>query len=148
MLSLPGCYPPRVKIGEWDSLGRARALLQHQVGDLGASELATHVVTNPDNGRQRILVATDVGLLDYHWAPMSMDPGSPWLLRGQVIRWRNVHGIRLQTDAQLDPNSNETRSVWRLVAEDPKIELVADTTTAEGITALLAFAGACLREAG
>jgi hypothetical protein len=137
-----------VKIGEWDSLGRARALLQKQVGDLGASELATHVSTNRDNGRQRILVATDVGLLDYSWAPMSPDPNSPWLLRGLVVRWQNVHGMRLQTDGQLDPNTNEARSVWRLIAEDPKIELLADTTTEEGVAPLLAFAGACLRFAG
>ena len=137
-----------MKIGEWDSLGRARALLQKQVGDLGASEFATHVSTNPDTGRQRILVATDIGLLDYTWAPISPDSSSAWLLRGQVVRWRNVHGVRLQTDGQLDPATHEARSVWRLVCEDPKIELVGDTTTAEGVSALLAFAGACVRLAG
>jgi hypothetical protein len=134
-----------VKIGEWDSLGRARGLLQRQLGELGAIEYAAHVTVG-ENGRQRILVATDVGLLDYTWSSSGSDP---WLLRGQVFRWRNVHSLRLQTDAQWDEAENEARSLWRLVADDPKIELVADSVTGgrEAVAALLAFARACLQNA-
>jgi hypothetical protein len=131
-----------VKIGEWDSLGRARGLLQRQLGELGAIEYAAHVTVG-ENGRQRILVATDVGLLDYSWSSSGSDP---WLLRGQVFRWRNVHSLRLQTDAQWDEQQNEARSLWRLVADDPKIELSADSVTSrDGVAALLAFARACLQ---
>ena len=54
-----------MKIGEWDNLGRARGLVQRQLGELGAMEFAAHVTVNPDNGRLRIFVATDAGLLDY-----------------------------------------------------------------------------------
>jgi hypothetical protein len=134
-----------MKIGEWDSLGRARGLLQRQLGELGAIEYAAHVTVG-ENGRQRILVATDVGLLDYSWSSSGSDP---WLLRGQVFRWRNVHSLRLQTDAQWDERENEARSLWRLVADDPKIELVADSVTGgrEAVAALLAFARACLQHA-
>jgi len=134
-----------VKIGEWDSLGRARGLLQRQLGELGAIEYAAHVTVG-ENGRQRILVATDVGLLDYTWSSSGADP---WLLRGQVFRWRNVHSLRLQTDAQWDEAENEARSLWRLVADDPKIELVADSVTGgrDAVSALLAFARACLQNA-
>ena len=133
-----------MKIGEWDSLGRARGLLQRQLGDLGAIEYAAHVTVG-ENGRQRILVATDVGLLDYSWSSSGSDP---WLLRGQVFRWRNVHALRLQTDAQWDEQQNEARSLWRLVADDPKIELTADSVTSrDGVAALLAFARACLQHA-
>lgn len=133
-----------MKIGEWDSLGRARGLLQRQLGELGAIEYAAHVTVG-ENGRQRILVATDVGLLDYSWSSSGSDP---WLLRGQVFRWRNVHSLRLQTDAQWDEQQNEARSLWRLVADDPKIELTADSVTSrDGVTALLAFARACLQHA-
>jgi hypothetical protein len=134
-----------MKIGEWDSLGRARGLLQRQLGELGAIEYAAHVTVG-ENGRQRILVATDVGLLDYSWSSSGSDP---WLLRGQVFRWRNVHSLRLQTDAQWDEQQNEARSLWRLVADDPKIELVADSVTGgrEAVAALLAFARACLQHA-
>ncbi len=134
-----------MKIGEWDSLGRARGLLQRQLGDLGAVEYAAHVTVG-ENGRQRILVATDIGLLDYSWSSSGSDP---WMLRGQVYRWRNVHSLRLQTDAQWDEEQNETRSLWRLVADDPKIELLADSVTGgrDAVAALLAFARACLQHA-
>jgi hypothetical protein len=137
-----------MKIGEWDSLGRARALLQRQLGELDANELATHVTVNPENGRQRILVATDVGLLDYSWAP-SGSGGDDWLLRGSLYRWRSVRGLRLQTDAQLGDDPRETRSIWRLVSEDPKLELAADSIglEREAVDALLAFARACLQHA-
>ncbi len=134
-----------MKIGEWDSLGRARGLLQRQLGDLGAVEYAAHVTVG-ENARQRILVATDIGLLDYSWSSSGSDP---WMLRGQVYRWRNVHSLRLQTDAQWDEAQNEARSLWRLVADDPKIELVADSVTGgrDAVAALLAFARACLQHA-
>ena len=137
-----------MKIGEWDNLGRARALLQRQLGDLGAAEQATHVGVNPDTGRLRIFVATDLGLLDYQYSPAGADPEGQWILRGQVHRWNAIRGLRLQTDAQLDEKTDEVQAVWRLVAEDPKIELAATSDTGEKpIAALLDFARACLKEA-
>jgi hypothetical protein len=139
-----------MKIGEWENLGRARGLLQHQLGELGAAEYASHVTLNPDNGRLRILVATDVGLLDYSYAPVGADPEGQWQLRGQLYRWPSVKGLRLQTDAQIDEESGEMRSVWRVVADDPKVELIADTTGSEDRSpaALLPFARACIQHAG
>jgi hypothetical protein len=106
------------------------------------------VTVNPENGRQRILVATDVGLLDYSWAP-SGSGADDWLLRGSLYRWRSVRGLRLQTDAQLGDDPRETRSIWRLVSEDPKLELAADSIglEREAVDALLAFARACLQHA-
>jgi hypothetical protein len=137
-----------VRIGEWDNLGRARALLQTQLGQLGAAEHASHVTINPDNGRLRVLVATDVGLLDYAYSPMGPDPKGPWILRGQAIRWSSVRNLRLVTDAQLDEAADTTRSVWRFVAEEPKIELAANSDEGEvAIEAMLAFARACLQNA-
>lgn len=139
-----------MKIGEWETLGRARGLLQRQLGELGADELASHVTLDPDTGRLRIYVATDVGLLEYRYGPAGQDPEGAWMLRGQLYRWPSVRGLRLQTDAQLDEDSGEVRSIWRLVAEDPKMELNADSTgtdeRAPGV--MLAFARACLQHAG
>jgi hypothetical protein len=135
-----------MKIGEWDNLGRARALLQRQLGDLNASEYAAHVAVNPDNGRLRIFVATDVGLLDYQYSPVGADPEGPWILRGLLVRWGSVRGLRLQTDAQLDEATDAVQAIWRLVAEEPKVELTATTDTGQqSIEALLAFARACLQ---
>ena len=138
-----------MKIGEWDTLGRARALLQRQLGDLGASEYASHVTLNEENGRLRVYVATDIGLLDYSYGPAGADPQGAWMLRGQLYRWVSVRGLRLQTEAQLDDESGEVKAIWRLVAEDPKIELAATSDSAgeQPISALLAFARASIQHA-
>ncbi len=141
-----------MKIGEWDNLGRARGLLQRQLGELGAAEYAAHVTINSDTGRLRVLVATDIGLLDYSYGPASANPEGAWLLRGELYRWSSVRALRLQTDAQVDEDSGEVRGVWRVIADQPKIELAADST-AEGdaersVGALLPFAHACILHAG
>lgn len=138
-----------MKIGEWDNLGRARELLQRQLGELDAAEYATHVTVNPDNGRLRIFVASDLGVMDYTYAPVGGNPEGDWALRGQLHRWTSVRGLRLQSDAQIDEASDERKSIWRLVAEDPKIELSASSDGGERqMDALLAFARACIQHAG
>jgi hypothetical protein len=137
-----------MKIGEWDGLGKARGLIQRQLGELGADEYAAHVGVNPDNGRMRVFVATDVGLLDFSYAPAGSDPNGAWILRGQVHRWSSIRGLRLQTDAQLDEASGRDQAVWRMVAEDPKIELAVTTEAGERqLEGLLAFARSCLQHA-
>ena len=136
-----------MKIGEWDNLGKARGLIQRQLGELGSDEYAAHVGVNPDNGRMRVFVATDVGLIDYSYSPVGSNPDGDWILRGQVHRWGSIRGLRLQTDAQIDEATGRSQAVWRLVAEEPKIELAATTDTEGAIEALLAFARACLQHA-
>ena len=140
-----------MKIGEWDSLGRARGMLQRQLGELGATEYAAHVTLNPQNGRLRILVATDIGLLDYSYQPAGADTEGPWALRGHMFRWVSVKGLRLQTDAQIDTADPESegRWIWRLTAEDPKMELTAESMEGgeHSPGALLPFARACIQHA-
>jgi hypothetical protein len=140
---------PPMRIGEWNELGRSRLLLQRQLGELGAAEFASHVAVNPDTGRLRILVATDTGLLDYSYSPVGQTDAD-WILRGLLMRWQAVRGLRLQTDAQIVEETQAVRSVWRLVAEEPKIELVANSEDEDdrAVQALLAFARACLQHAG
>jgi len=138
-----------MKIGQWDNLGRARALLQKQLGQLGTDEYASHVTVNSDNGRLRVLVACDVGVNDYSYSPVGPDPEGQWILRGQATRWGSVRGLRLVTDAQLDGDVETSRSVWRFVAEEPRIELSASSDDGDmAIEAALAFARACMQHAG
>ena len=141
-----------MKVGEWDTLGRARAILQVHLGELDATEIAAHVALNPENGRLRILVATDIGLLEYHYQPAGADPEGPWSLRGEMHRWASVRGLRLQSDAQVTELEDrlDARWIWRLIAEDPKFDLVAESS-GEGersTYAVLPFATACLAHAG
>ena len=140
-----------MKIGEWDSLGRSRAILQQHLGELGAAEIASHVALNTENGRLRILVATNIGLLDYYYQPVGADPEGPWSLRGELHRWASVRGLRLQTDAQVTELEDglDARWIWRFIAEDPKVDLVAESI-GEGersTAAVLPFATACLEHA-
>ena len=138
-----------MKIGQWDNLGRARGLVQRQIGELGATEYAAHVTVNAENGRLRVFVATDAGLLDYQYAPAGASPEGTWILRGQLIRWGAVRGLRLQTDSQQDDATDEIKAVWRLVSEDPKMELTVSSDDGEkAIEALASFARACLQHAG
>jgi hypothetical protein len=129
-----------MKIGEWDVLGRSRALLQRQL-----AELAAHV-TPGEEGRLRVLVATDIGLFDYQWTPA--DSRGNGRLHGMTYRWRNVQGLRLQSEATFDVDSGEPRSVWRLVAQEPKIELAAESPPGVALEpaarALLDFARAVM----
>jgi hypothetical protein len=108
------------------------------------------VTVNTDNGRLRVYVATDTGLLDYSYQPSGANPEGDWILRGTLMRWSSVRGLRLQTDAQIDEETQTVRSLWRLVAEEPKIELVASSEDEDdrAVQALLAFARACLQQAG
>ncbi|MGQ0607747.1 MAG: hypothetical protein ACT4OQ_04690 [Chloroflexota bacterium] len=137
-----------MKIGEWDNLGKARGLIQRQLGELGADEYAAHVDVSPESGRMRVFVATDLCLLEFSYSPAGADPNGAWILRGQAHRWTAIRGLRLQTDAQLDEASGRDQAVWRLVAEDPKIELSVTTDAGRrSIEGLLAFAKACLQHA-
>lgn len=138
-----------MRIGEWNDLGRARLLIQRQLGELGAAEYAAHVTVNPDNGKLRIFVATDTGLLDYTYQPVGSDPEGDWILRGALVRWGSVKALRLQSDSQVDEETQVVRSVWHLVAEEPKIDLVANSEDEDdrAVQALLAFARACIQQA-
>ncbi|MEO5986312.1 MAG: hypothetical protein ABIW50_07435 [Candidatus Limnocylindria bacterium] len=138
-----------MKIGEWDNLGKARGMIQRRLGDLRADEYAAHVNLNQESGRIRVLVATDIGLLDFNYMPAGSDPSGAWILRGQALRWGSVRGLRLQSDAQIDEVSGRDQSIWRLVAEDPRIELsVASDAEDQPIEGLLDFARACFKYGG
>ena len=138
-----------MKITEWETVGPVSVLVEKQVAMLGATEFASHAEKDPDSGRLRILVATDLGLLDYTYGPHGAASGS-WTLHGRFNRWASVKGLRLQTDAQLEDYSHAGRSVWRLLIEEPKAELSADSkgTDEHSETALLEFAQACIQYAG
>ncbi|TMB55720.1 MAG: hypothetical protein E6J47_06380 [Chloroflexi bacterium] len=139
-----------MKLADWGALGQAGAMLQEQLAELGAEEAATHVAVNPDSGRVRILIATDLGLLDYGFQPTGEDPGAASMLRGQLHRWASVRGLRVQTDAQLEADGSQKRWLWHLVVDEPRIELVADSdgSAERAPAAVLPFARACLALGG
>jgi hypothetical protein len=68
-----------------------------------------------------------------------------------MFRGASVHGLRLQTDGQVSEQEDgmDARWIWRLIVEDPKLDLVAESTgTGERAPmAVLPFAAACLGHA-
>lgn len=140
-----------MKIGDWDSAGAVGAVVPNQLAELGAKEIASHVAVG-ENRRLRILVATDIGLFDYHYHPSGGDPNGPWSLRGELYRWANVRALRLQTEAQVEEGGGRVnaRWIWRFIAEDPKIDLAAESTGSgeRSPGAVLPLARACLENAG
>lgn len=139
-----------MKIGDWETAGEVGAIMQVQLVELRAAELASHVALG-ENGRLRILVATDIGLLDYRYHPAGADLGGPWSLRGELHRWASVRGLRLQTEAQVESGeAHDARWIWRFVGEEPKIDLAADSTGSgeRSPAAVLPLARACLEHAG
>jgi hypothetical protein len=135
-----------MKLADWGALGPAGEMLQGQLAELGAVEEATHVTVNPDSGRLRILIATDLGLLDYSYVPGSSDSDGGSMLRGQLNRWTSVRGVRVQTDVQVEADASQTRWLWHLVADEPRIELIADSEgqADRAPAAVMPFARACL----
>jgi hypothetical protein len=91
-----------------------------------------------------------MGLFEYSYSPAGADPEGAWMLRGQLHRWASVKGLRLQTDGQIDDESGEVRAIWRLVAEEPRLELAADSTGVDehAVGPMLAFARAAIQHAG
>lgn len=140
-----------MKIGEWETTAGAGAIVQEQLEELGAAEYAAHVAVNADSGRLRILVASDIGLLDYTYQPASADHKGPWSLRGELYRWGSVRGLRLQTDAQIEPGGGtvSARWIWRFIAEEPKIDLTAESAGLgeRAPAAVLPLARACMERA-
>ena len=142
---LLGCAA--MKIGEWDNIGKARGLIQRQLGELGADEYAAHVGVNRTTGgcasSWRPTPACSTQLL-----PGRGRSDGDSILRGQVHRWASIRGLRLQTDAQLVEPEGKMQAVggwWPRI----RIDLMATTDTGEGtIEALLAFARSCLQHAG
>jgi hypothetical protein len=92
-------------------------------------------------------VATDVGLLDYTWGPQSPEPGASWYLRGSLLRWHQVQGLRMTTDA-VSESAEQYQSVWRLIVQEPKVELVVGSSNEPEMLALVAFGRACYAGVG
>lgn len=140
-----------MKLNEWGTTGAVGAVVPNQLVELGAKEIASHVAVG-ENGRLRILVATDIGLLDYRYHPSGSDPNGPWSLRGELSRWASVRALRLQTEAQVDESGGQVtaRWIWRFIAEEPKIDLAAESTGSgeHAPGAVLPLARACIEHAG
>ena len=139
-----------MRISEWPRMPYLSAELcewiYEQLRRLETEELASYAVeTGRDGEARRLLVATEVGLIDYRYAPRNCD-AARYGLSGTLYPWPAVTGAQLATDVHR-VWAREVRTSWRFTIGDPEfaIGVRADEPL---VRAVLDFARICLRRAG
>lgn len=133
----------RVRLSEWprnpylnDELRQWVAL---HLGALGVEDLAVFATASGrEDDERRILVATEVGLLDGWYAPSGSTARYSLTLR--LHPWQAVRGVDLRAET-FRLWAHEHQSRWWLRIGRPPLDVVADTP--ELGRALAHFAGAC-----
>ena len=139
-----------MRISEWPRMPYLSPELcewiYEQLVKLETEELASYAVeTGRDGEARRLLVATEVGLIDYRYAPRDSD-AARYGLSGTLYTWPAVAGAQLTTDVHR-VWAREVRTAWRFTIGDPDFTLgVSGDEPLVG--ALLDFARICLRRAG
>lgn len=134
---------PAVRLSEWprhpylnDEL---REWMSIHLAALGAGDVAIYATaTGREEDERRLLVATEVGLIDSWYGPRSSS--ARYSLSVRLYPWQAVHGVDLRGEtSRLWAHEHETR--WRLRIARPALDVVSDTP--ELGRALTQFAAAC-----
>lgn len=106
---------------------------------LGASDVAVFATASGrEEEERRLLVATEVGLVDSWYGPRASS--ARYSLSVRLYPWQAVHGVDLRGEtSRLWAHEHETR--WRLRIARPALDVVSDTP--ELGRALTQFAAAC-----
>jgi hypothetical protein len=106
---------------------------------LGVSDVAVFATaTGREEDERRLLVVTEVGLLDTWYAPRGTS--ARYSLSVRLYPWQAVHGVDLRGEtARLWAHEHETR--WRLRVARPVLDILSETP--ELGQALTQFAAAC-----
>ena len=141
-----------VKIGEWDNLGRARAVLQRQLGELGAAEYAAHVTLNQEQRAHAHLRGDRHRAARVHLRARRRRPrGRVDAARASCTDGPACKGLRLQNEAQIDDDSGEVKCGLAHGGRGPEAGAGGGLRAAWTITPIgpmLAFARACIQHAG
>jgi hypothetical protein len=97
-----------VRLAEWPRMpflsDELCSWINEHLATLGVEEIAVYAVEDgPDDDGRRVLVATDVGLLDYRYGPDAST--ARFAIRGRVMPWQAVRGVDLRV---------ETHRLWAL----------------------------------
>jgi hypothetical protein len=121
-----------------------REWVQLHLQSLGVDDLAVYAqAAAGQDEERRVLVATDVGLLDSWYAPHGST--ARFSLSVRLYPWPTVHGVDLRGET-FRLWAHEHQSRWRLRLVRPAVDTMADTP--ELGTALAEFAAACALMAG
>lgn len=105
---------------------------------LGVEDIAVFAVAGREDDERRILVVTEVGLLDGWYAPRGST--ARFSLNVRLYPWQAVHGVDLRGETyRLWAHEHQSR--WRLRLARPVLDALAETP--ELGKALTQFAAAC-----
>jgi hypothetical protein len=132
-----------VRIADWPRNPYLNDELREWIGlhlqALGVSDVAIFATASGrEDDERRVLVATEIGLLDTWYAPRSST--ARYSLSIRLYPWQAVHGVDLRGET-FRLWAHEHQSRWRLRLARPVLDTVADTP--ELGRALAQFAAAC-----
>ena len=132
-----------VRLAEWPRHPYLNDELREWIGlhlqALGVSDVAIFATaTGREEEERRLLVATELGLLDTWYGPRTTS--ARYSLSVRLYPWQAVHGVDLRGEtSRLWAHEHETR--WRLRIGRPALDVLSET--AELGRALAQFAAAC-----
>ena len=131
-----------VRLAEWPRTpnlnDELREWVRLHLDALGVDDVAVYAVAGREDDERRILVVTEVGLLDSWYAPRGST--ARFSLNIRLYPWQAVHGVDLRGETyRLWAHEHQSR--WRLRLARPAFDALAETP--ELGKALTQFAAAC-----
>lgn len=98
--------------------------INEHLATLGVEEIAIYAVEDgPDDDGRRVLVATEIGLLDYRYGPRAST--ARFAIDGRVLPWQTVRGVDLQVETfRLWALEHRTR--WSLAIGHPEFRAASE----------------------
>ncbi len=95
--------------------------INEHLATLGTQELAVYAIEDgPDDDGRRVLVATEIGLLDYHYGPRAST--ARFAIGGRMLPWQAVRGVDLRVETfRLWALEHRTR--WSLTVARPRFRV-------------------------
>jgi hypothetical protein len=110
-----------------------------ELENLGVEDLAVYAVeAGTDGDERRVLVATEIGLLDHRYAPYGSS--AHYRLAGRLYPWQTTRGVEFRSDI-FRLWAHEHRARWHLRVQFPPFE--AATESPDLGAALCHFARIC-----
>jgi hypothetical protein len=92
--------------------------IDEHLATLGLDEIAVYAVeAGRDEDERRILVATEIGLVDYHYGPQAST--ARFAIEGRMLPWQAVRGVDLRVET-LRLWALEHRTRWSLNILKPR----------------------------
>jgi hypothetical protein len=117
-----------VRLADWPRMPYLSDELIAWIGEhlatLGMDEIAIFATEQGGEGYgRRVLVATEIGLLDYHYGPR--DSSARFAMRGRLWPWQAVRGVDLRVETfQLWAREHQDR--WSLTMARPRFATVTE----------------------